>query len=108
MFPTTTVDGLLPALHVPAAFWSDFVGSGGAQVALLTAAGAGTYGGTSVPGVFFGGHGAAGADIVLEYQYEPIAAAAVPSPAAGTAVLALVTLAGGAGYVSKRRRVGIS
>lgn len=62
----------------PANF-SLFEVSGGGLVSFSASAGAGTYGGTALPGVFFGGTSNAGGEVTIDYTYTP---APVPLPGA--------------------------
>lgn len=69
------------SVNVLSADISKYVGLGGGT-ALFTAATTGaTFGGTSVPGVFFGGSAVADATFKIKYEYSPVSAVPVPASA---------------------------
>jgi|GEM_PF-1608090 len=59
------------------AMWLFYLGAGSGAAAFTAEAGSGIYGGTSAPGLFFGGTGQAGGLLRVRYDYD---VAAVPLP----------------------------
>jgi hypothetical protein len=81
-----------------AALLSAYTGSGTAQAFFSVGNTNGTYGGTGVPGLFFGGLAFADGRFTVKYDYSPVSA--VPLPAAGWLLLSgMLTMA-----LLKRRR----
>jgi hypothetical protein len=76
----------------------------GLIVSVDVAAGTGTYGGTSNPGVFFGGSSTAGAVTTISYDYMPGSTTHVPEPA--TVSLFGVALLGIGRLLKKATRSG--
>lgn len=69
------------SVNVLSADIAKYVGLGGGA-ALFTAATTGAnFGGTSVPGVFFGGSAVADATFKIQYDYSPVSAVPVPAAA---------------------------
>ena len=76
--PTGTASN---SVNVLSADIAKYVGLGGGT-ALFTAATTGAnFGGTSVPGVFFGGSAVADATFKIQYEYSPVSAVPVPAAA---------------------------
>ena len=58
-----------------------YVGLGGGTVLFTAATTGANFGGTSVPGVFFGGSAVADATFKIQYDYSPVSAVPVPAAA---------------------------
>ena len=58
-----------------------YVGLGGGTVMFTAATTGANFGGTSVPGVFFGGSAVADATFKIQYDYSPVSAVPVPAAA---------------------------
>ncbi len=87
------------ATSVAAGSIANYIGSSGATALFTAASNGGNFGGSSVPGLFFGGSATASGTFTISYLYEPVAA--VPLPAAallwGSGLLSL-------GAAARRRR----
>jgi hypothetical protein len=85
-------------VNVEASEFQDYTGTGTAQAMFSVGNGNGTYGGTGVPGLFFGGMAFADGLFSVNYTYTEVSA--VPLPPAGWLLLSgLVSMA-----LIKRRR----
>ena len=80
---------------VAPANFANYIGTSGATALFTAASTGGNFGGSSVPGLFFGGSATAGGTFKISYLYEPVAA--VPLPAAawllGSGVLTMAAAA---------------
>jgi hypothetical protein len=80
------------SVNVDASQFSAYTGTGLAQALFSVGNASGSYGGTGVPGLFFGGLAFADGMFSVKYDYSPVSA--VPLPAAGWLLLSgMLTMA---------------
>lgn len=106
---TTNISGPLGALVtsgaaiISAADFGNYEGSGSGTVDLKVDAGIGTYTGSGVSGLFFGGSTTVASYVSVTYEYTP--AAAVPEPTSSAMFGIGVVLAVGLGWGRRRREM---
>jgi hypothetical protein len=66
------------SVNVMSADIAKYVGLGGATSMFTVATTGANFGGTSVPGVFFGGSAVADATFKIQYDYSPLSAVPLP------------------------------
>lgn len=89
-FPGIAATAQASVSLVPASFGS-YLGQGGATALFTAFSEGGNFGGTSVPGLFFGGSATSDASLSIRYDYDPVSAVPVPAAAwlLGTGLLSL-------------------
>lgn len=93
-FPITSFTGIAAtasnAINVAPVNFAAYMGLGGGSALFTAASNGGSYGGTSVPGLFFGGSAVADGNFTVRYDYDAVSAVPVPAAAwlLGSGVLA--------------------
>jgi len=103
-FGKVTSSQSLTSLQIPPAFWDSYEKRSVQKVSIVVNEGAGTFGGRSVSGVFFGGIATAAACLTLEYNYTTAAASPVPLPAVALSVCPAIALYGVGRIIAAGRR----
>lgn len=94
-FPITSFTGIPAtasnAVNVSPVNFASYMGSGGGSALFTAASNGGSYGGTSLPGLFFGGSAVADGNFTVRYDYDAVSAVPVPAAAwlMGAGVLSL-------------------
>lgn len=68
-------------VNVLPAYFAGYIGNGGSTLLFSLASGDGTYGGTSAPGLLFGGAALVDGVFTVGYDYDPVSAVPVPAAA---------------------------
>lgn len=84
-FPITSFTGIAAtasnAVNVAPVNFAAYMGLGGGSALFTAASNGGSYGGTSVPGLFFGGSAVADGNFTVRYDYDAVSAVPVPAAA---------------------------
>lgn len=102
-FPISSFPGITStasnSVHVLPVNFASYIGTGSGTALFTASSNGGSYGGTSVPGLFFGGSAVADGAFTIRYDYDAVSAVPVPAAALlfGSGLLSL-------GAVCRRKR----